>query len=163
MPLAPALDASGIASLLMAGLVVAAAAFLGWRQWRDVRSRPPALSPRDEGHFARQDLRRLLGTIILLLIAAAMALGAWIPDRVGGRVNQTFINLWAGVALMMVVLLVLALLDWISTRVYARRQRRRLTDEGLSIVEDELRARLALQEAQRLRQGTNGHSPASED
>jgi small-conductance mechanosensitive channel len=163
MPLAPALDASGVASLLMAGLVLAAAAFLGWRQWRDVRSRPPALSPRDEGHFARQDLRRLLGTIILVLIAAAMALGAWIPDRVGGRINQTFVNLWAGVALMMVVLLVLALLDWISTRVYARRLRRRLTDEGLSIVEDELRARIAMQKAQRHREGTNGHPPASED
>jgi small-conductance mechanosensitive channel len=163
MPLAAPLDASGLASLLMAGVVLAAAAFLGWRQWRDVRSRPPSLSPRDEGHFARQDLRRLLGTIILVLIAAAMALGAWIPDRVGGRVNQTFINLWAGVALMMVVLLVLALLDWISTRVYARRLRRRLTDEGLSIVEDELRARIALQIAQRRQEGTNGHPPASED
>ncbi len=163
MPLAPALDASGVASLLMAGLVLAAAAFLGWRQWRDVQSRPPALSPRDEGHFARQDLRRLLGTIILVLIAAALAVGAWIPDRVGGQVNKTFVNLWAGVALMMVVLLVLALLDWISTRVYARRQRRRLTDEGLAIVEDELRARIAMHQAQQRASGPNGHPPASED
>ncbi len=49
------------------------------------------------------------------------------------------------------------MLDWISTRVYARRQRRRLTDEGLAIVEDELRARIALQKAQRREGGTNGH------
>ncbi len=163
MPFAPAPDATGIVGLVLAALVLAAAAFLGWRQWRDVRTRPPGLSSADEGHFARQDLRRLLGTIILVLIAAAMAAGAWIPDRIGGQVNQLFIDLWAGIALMMVVLLLLALLDWISTRLYAHRQRKRLTDEGLSIVEAELRARIALQRAQRREEGSNGHPPVSDD
>lgn len=162
-PAAPAADPSGPVSLILAALVLAAAAFLGWRQWRDVRSRPDALSPRDESHFARQDLRRLLGTIILGLIAGALAVGGWVPDRVNGRANQKFVYLWAGIALMMVVLLILALLDWISTRLYARRQRRRLTHEGLTILEAEIRVREAIRRAQMSEHGPNGHPPRDPD
>jgi hypothetical protein len=160
MPPAPAADASGPVSLILAALVLVAAGFLGWRQWRDIRARPEELSPADEGHFARQDLRRLLGTIILVVLASALGVGGWMPDRVNGRANQRFVYLWFGIAAMMVVLLILALLDWLSTRLYARRQRRRLTHEGLAIVEDELRARLALQRAQRRAGGPNGHPSA---
>src|SRR5271155_4303118 len=40
MPDVPAPDASGPISLVLAALVMAAAAFLGWRQWRDMRTRP---------------------------------------------------------------------------------------------------------------------------
>ena len=163
MPPAPAADASGPASLVLAALVLVAAAFLGWHQWRDYHARPTDLSPRDESHFARQDLRRLLGTIILTLIAAALAVGAWIPDRVNGQANKKFIYLWSGIALMMVVLLVLATLDWLSTRLYGIRQRRRLTDEGLSIVEAELRVRQAIRRAQLRERGPNGHPPHAED
>ena len=162
-PAAPAPDPSGPLSLVLGSLVLAAAAFLGWRQWRDVRSRPPGLSPRDESHFARQDLRRLLGTIVLGLIAVALFLGGWVPDRVNGRANQKFIYLWAGIALMMVVLLILALLDWISTRLYVRRQRRRLTDEGLSILEAEIRVREAIRRAQIGEHEPNGHPPLGLD
>jgi hypothetical protein len=159
----PAPDASGPVSLVLAVIVLAAAGFLGWRQWRDYRTRPEDLSPRDESHFARQDLRRLLGTIILTLIAAALGVGGWMPDRVNGRANQKFVYLWAGIALMMVVLLVLAMLDWVSTRLYVRRQRRRLTDEGLSIVEAELRVRDAIRRAQRRTEGPNGHPDIDDD
>jgi hypothetical protein len=147
MPPAPAADPFGLASLALAALVLAAAAFLGWRQWRDVRGRSRHLAPIDDGHFARQDIRRLFGTIILTLIAVAVGLGGQVPDRVNGRANPRFVSLWAGIAGMMVVLLVLALIDWIATRMYALRQRRKLTDEGLAIVEDELKARIALQRA----------------
>ena len=157
MPPAPAADASGPASLVLAALVLVAAAFLGWRQWRDYLARPAELSPLDESHFYRQDLRRLLGTIILTLIATALFVGAWMPDRVNGRANQKFIYLWSGIALMMVVLLVLATLDWLSTRLYLIRQRRKLTDEGLSIVEAELRVRLAIRRAQLRERGPNGY------
>ncbi len=159
----PAPDASGPVSLVLAAIVLAAAAFLGWRQWRDYHARPADLSPRDESHFARQDLRRLLGTIILTLIAAALGVGGWIPDRLNGRANQKFIYLWSGIALMMVVLLVLAMLDWVSTRLYLRRQRRRLTDEGLSIVEAEIRVREAIRRAQRHAGGANGHPVGDDD
>jgi hypothetical protein len=163
MPPAPAADASGPASLVLAALVLVAAAFLGWRQWRDYRHRPTNLSPRDESHFARQDLRRLLGTIILTLIAVSLAIGGWLPDRVNGRANKKFIYLWSGIAAMMVVLLVLAMLDWLSTRLYGIRQRRKLTDEGLSIVEAELRVRQAIRHAQLRKRGPNGYPPHDED
>lgn len=163
MPPAPANDASGLVSLILAALVAASAAFLGWRQWRDHRARPADLSPLDESYFFRQDLRRLLGTIILALIAGAIVLGGSMPDRVNGRANQKFIYLWTGIALMMVVLLVLATLDWVSTRLYAIRQRRKLTDEGLSIVEAELRVRQAIRRAQVRDRGPNGHHASHDD
>lgn len=153
----PAPDASGPASLVLAALVLAAAGFLGWRQWRDHRARPEGLSPLDESYFARQDLRRLLGTIVLTLVAAALAIGGGMPARVNGGANPKFISLWAGVSLLMVVLLLLAGLDWVSTRLYLRRQRRRLTDEGLSIIEAELRVRAAIRRAQIRDRGSNGH------
>lgn len=160
---APAPDATGPVSLVLAALVLLAAVFLGWRQWRDFRSRPHDLSPRDEGHFARQDVRRVLGTIVLGLIAAALAVGGSLPHVVNGRANQKFVYLWFGVALMMVVLLVLALLDWVSTRLYARRQRRRLTDEGLSIVEAELRVREAIRRARVRGPASDGRAGAEGD
>ena len=163
MPPAPAPDASGPASIVLAVLVLAAAGFLGWRQWRDFRSRPAGLSPKDESHFARQDLRRLLGTICLALIAVALIVGGRMPARVNGRANQEFIQIWSGILALMVILVLLALLDWISTRLYARRHRQRLADEGLSIVEAELRVRVAIRRAQLRERGSNGHPTPDDD
>ena len=49
-------DPSELASQVLAGIVLVAAAFLAWRQWRDYRTRPTELSRLDENHFARQEL-----------------------------------------------------------------------------------------------------------
>jgi hypothetical protein len=160
MPPAAAPDASGPASLVLSGLILFAAAFLGWWQWRDYRSRPRQLSPLDENHFVRQDIRRLLGTIILVLLSLAIGIGGQLPPQVGGAANNKFIQIWSGVAFLIVALLFLALLDWFSTRLYARRHRQRLTKEGLAIVEAELRIKTELQRKQdelSREEGTNGY------
>jgi len=148
MPPAPVADPSGPISLALAGLILVAAVFLGWRQWREHRSRPGGLTVLDENHFAREDLRRLLGTIILVLLATGIAAGGQIPAVMNGRANLKFIQVWSGVILLIVILLFLGLLDMISTRIYARRLRQRLAQEGLSIVEAELRIRMAMRSAE---------------
>jgi hypothetical protein len=165
MPDVPAPDASGPISLVLAALVISAAAFLGWRQWRDMRTRPAELSALDRNHFFRQDVRRLVGTIVLALLSVAIGIGGRMPHRVNGVANTRFIQLWAGVVFLIAALLILALLDWISTQLYLRRHRLKLAQEGLSIVEAELRLKLD----QRRRRGhfdskTNGHPhPPNED
>jgi hypothetical protein len=160
MPPAAANDATGPASLVLSGLILFAAAFLGWWQWRDYRSRPRQLSPLDENHFVRQDIRRLLGTIVLVLLSVAIGFGGQLPPKVGGVANNKFIQIWSGVAFLIVALLFLALLDWFSTRLYARRHRQRLTREGLAIVEAELRIKTEIrrkQEELSQEEGSNGY------
>jgi hypothetical protein len=166
MPDVPVNDASGPISLVLAALVMAAAAFLGWWQWRDVRTRSDELSPLDRNHFFRQDIRRLVGTIVLALLSVAIGFGGRMPHRVNGVANTKFVYLWAGVIFLIAALLILALLDWISTQLYLRRHRLKLTQEGLSIVEAELRIKLAQQRRHRERFDArpNGHPhPPDED
>jgi uncharacterized membrane protein YedE/YeeE len=165
MPADPAADGQAQFSVALAGLVLLAAAFLAWRQWRDARSRPSDLPPLDRNHFARQDLRRVIGTIVLGFLGVAIAFGGQMPHMVNGQANTKFVQLWAGVAFLIAVLLMLAMLDWVSTRLYFKRHRQKLTNEGLSIVEAELRLKLEMQRRRRDQfdgRGPNGfpHPPS---
>ncbi len=144
----PPADASEVASLVLAIVILLAAVFLGWWQWRDYRVRPTGLSRLDDDHFGRQDMRRALGTIVLLLLAVALFVGGRMPHEVAGKANLKFVQVWAGAAFLVVVLLILAMLDWFSTRLYATRHRERLAKEGLSIVEAELRIKTAIRRAE---------------
>lgn len=135
-------DPSGPASLVLAGLILIAAGFLGWRQFCDANDRPADLSPADARHFRRQDLRRLVGTVVLAAIAIGLGVGGRLPTRVAGRANLAFVQVWSSIIFLIVALLALALIDWFSTRAYDRRHRQRLTREGLAIVEAELRVRM---------------------
>lgn len=150
-------DPSGPASLVLAGLVLIAAGFLGWRQSRDARDRPADLSPADARHFRRQDLRRIVGTIVLAAIAIGLGIGGRLPTRVAGRANLLFVQVWSAITFLIVALLALALIDWFSIRAYARRHRQRLTREGLAIVEAELRVRMEEMRQAEGRVGPDAH------
>lgn len=154
-------DATAPVSLILAGLVFCSAVFLGYRQYREARHRPPALLPRDEKYFALQDLRRAIGTIVLLILSLALAVGGQMPTRINGKANLKFIQIWSGVAFLLVALLGLAALDMLATRIYARRQRQQIVDEGLAIIESELRSNVEARRRAALHQ-QNGHaSPPS--
>jgi len=155
----PAADASEVVSLVLGGIVLLSAIILGWRHWREYRNRPHDLAPLDQRHFARQDFRRSLGTIVLLLLGLALVIGGRMSPRVNGQANLKFVQLWSGVAFLMVVLLILAMLDWFSTRLYARRHKHRLIQEGLKIVEAELRIKMAAPRAN----GTANGAPLPPD
>ena len=50
------------------------------------------------------------------LLALGLALGSRIPPRVAGRTNPLFVQIWLGTFLLILALLLLAFLDWLSTR-----------------------------------------------
>ena len=126
MPLADDLSSS---SLLISSGIALVALFLGLRQWYESRARESDLSAIDRGHFVRQDIRRGLGVAVMLFLALGLYLGSRIPFRVADRPNATFVEVWLAIVALLVMLLVLALFDWVATRLYARRQRRSMARE----------------------------------
>jgi hypothetical protein len=130
-----------VASLVLATAVVLIAGLLGLRQFLERRSREPDLSEADARHFVRQDIRRALGVGVMLLLAAGLVVGSRLEPKVAGRTNPLFVQVWLGVFLLIFVLLFLAMLDWIATRLYARRHRREIFDERIEILRDEFRRR----------------------
>ena len=95
------------------------AIFLGLRQWYESRAREPILSDLDRGYFFRQDLRRGLGVGIMLILALGIWIGARIEPRVAGKANLAFVQVWFVVIVLILILLAVALLDWLDTRLYA--------------------------------------------
>jgi hypothetical protein len=126
-------------SLLTSSGITLIAAFLGIRQWYEWRARESDLSYRDRVYFFRQDVRRGLGVAVMLILAAGLYFGSRIPPRVAGHANLTFIQVWLAIVSLIMVMLGLALLDWISTRLYARRQHRSLASERERILRETLR------------------------
>jgi hypothetical protein len=126
-------------SLLISSGITLIAAFLGLRQWYEWRAREPDLSDRDRRYFFRQDVRRGLGVAVMLILAAGLYFGSRIPPRVAGHANLTFVQVWLAIVSLIIVMLGLALLDWIATRLYARRQQRSLATERLRILREMLR------------------------
>ena len=121
--------------------VAVVAAVLAIRQWHERRNRDPDLSEADAVHFARQDRRRGLGVVVMMLLAIGLSVGSRIMPRVGVRANPLFMETWLGVFLLVLILLVLAMLDWLATRLYARRHRQAMIRERLEILRDEAKLR----------------------
>jgi hypothetical protein len=118
------------ASLGLALGIVLIAMFLGLRQWYERRARDNDLSAADHAHFAWQDARRYFGVAVLMAIAAIVAVTTRLAPNVEGKANPAFAELWLIVLALIVVLLGLALLDWLATRVYFRRHRREMIRES---------------------------------
>jgi hypothetical protein len=126
-------------SLLISSGIALIAIFLGLRQWYEWRARGGDLSDDERGYFFRQDVRRGLGVAVMLILAAGLYFGSRIPPKVAGHANLTFVRVWLAVITLIVVMLGLALLDWISTRLYANRQFRSLASERRRILRETLR------------------------
>ncbi len=126
-------------SLLISSGISLIAVFLGLRQWYERRARDSALADADRRYFLRQDVRRGLGVAVMLILAVGLYLGSRIPPKLGGRANLVFVQVWLVIIGLIIVMLGLALVDWISTRLYARRQRRVLAAERRKIMRETLR------------------------
>jgi magnesium-transporting ATPase (P-type) len=135
----PVADDLASNSLLISSGVAMIAVFLGLRQWYEWRGRESELSELDHLHFVRQDVRRGLGVAVMLVIAAGLYVGSRIPPKVAGRANLTFIEVWLAIVGLIIVMLLLAFVDWVSTRIYARRQSRSMARERLQILRETLR------------------------
>ena len=128
-------DLASSSALISAGITLIAA-FLGLRQWYEWRAREADLTDHDRHYFFRQDVRRGLGVAVMLILAAGLFVGSRIPPKDGEQANLTFVRVWLAISGLIIVMLGLALLDWISTRLYARRQHRFLASERRRILRD---------------------------
>ena len=115
------------------------ALFLGLRQWYERRARDVDLSAADSSHFSRQDARRYLGVAVLLAIAAIVFVTTRLAPQVEGKANPAFAELWLVVLALIVVLLALALLDWLATRGYFRRHRQEMIRESFLAIREDAR------------------------
>jgi hypothetical protein len=133
-------DTEFYGSVLAGGVALVAVALLGW-VWMDRRQRPSELSEEDRAHFVSQEIRRSVVATAMFLLAVGIYFGSRIETKRDGRPNAWFIAIWLAVFALVIVLLTLALVDWVSTRRYARRQRQTILREGLQILGEELRRR----------------------
>jgi hypothetical protein len=136
MPPSTDLPSAGLGVATGVGLI---ALFLGLRLWYERRGREPALPAADRVHFTHQDLRRGLGVGILVVVAAALGLGSRIPPRIAGKANLLFAVVWLVVLGLIVVLLLLAMIDWMATRRYAMRHRKAMIREQISAMKEHAR------------------------
>jgi hypothetical protein len=133
MLIAQDLTSSGV---LMSTGIMMIAFFLGLRQWYESRDRDPNLSDFDRTYFSRQDLRRGLGVAIMLILALGIWIGARMEPLIAGKANMTFVQVWLVVIVLILVLLVVAMLDWLATRLYARRLRRSIARERIELLRE---------------------------
>ena len=131
------------ASLMLSSFVVLVAALLGLRERGDRRDRALELSPEDARHFAHQDSRRVLGLVVLVLLAIGLVVGSRVPHRVGNQTNPQFLAIWFGVFLLIFLLLTLAMIDWIALRIFARRHRNQILRERIELLREETRRKKA--------------------
>lgn len=148
------------ASLTLSVAVGTVALLLGLRLLSERRNRTDELSVADRKHFLIQDLRRGLGIMLMAFLAVGVYAGSRLPtfvDEAGkadvkagagadaahvvrdAHPNNVFLAVWLGVFTSVVLLLGLALIDWISTRRYAQRHRREMNRERIDILRETLR------------------------
>jgi hypothetical protein len=131
-------------SLVLAIVVATSAMLLGLLLWWDRRTRESEFSDRDRKHFFLQDFRRAVGIVVLGLLAVGIYVGSRLPtfvaevasaENLAGQKhpNRAFLAVWLAVFASIVLLLGLAMIDWISTRRYAQRRRGELHRERLEI------------------------------
>ncbi len=134
--------ASGVREgLAIASGVLALAIILAWRQWVERRDRDPELSDIDHAYFARKDARRFWGTGLLVFVAAGMFRGLTMNWRANLAASQQFVWIWAGVLVLLCVLVVMAMIDWQANLAYARRHRREILEARRALIAEESRLR----------------------
>src|SRR5205823_6042152 len=79
-PMALSLPSTTVSLLLAIGVTVVAGV-LALRQRYERRHREPALSDADARHFARQDFRRTVVGVVMVLLALGVAVGARIEPK----------------------------------------------------------------------------------
>jgi len=131
------------ASLVLTAVLLVLAAYFALRQWRDHRHRDPDLSEADADYFARQDVRRWLGSVVMVLLAAGIGFGTRINPRANPAARRLFGWVWMGVIVLLLIWLILALLDWRAITAYARRHRQALAHERFAAFEEERRKQAA--------------------
>lgn len=131
-------DNGRIVAVALAALVGLIAIVLAWRQQVDRSRRGSDLSDADSLHFRRQDRRRLLGAGLMVVLAIGLVVGTEMSPGTREQPNLAWLRLWIGVCLLVLMLLGLALADWVANARYASRHRRSIEDERNALIRNEL-------------------------
>jgi hypothetical protein len=147
---------SVILSLIVATIAILLGLHLCWER----HARNGELPAADRKHFLLQDLRRGFGIALMAFLAIGVYVGSRLPtfvveprnpgvrgtvESAAGAIvqaalethpNRRFLAVWMGVFASVVLLLGLALIDWLSTRRYAQRLRREMHRERLEILRE---------------------------
>ncbi len=158
---------------VIVAVLVGMAGFYAWRQWRALRRLPNQenLHPADRGYQRAQAVRRLVGCV-LMLVLAGLLLGSYLagqesvatalgtPGAVtdeGGQRKPSAEQLqflhryeafWTAFCVVCLALLVLAYLDLRATRRFWLRSYRQIQDDRRAMIE---------RQVARLRSERNGH------
>ena len=156
-------DSLAWTSLGLAAVIAICTLLLGLRLWWERRTRQAGLTDPDRRHFLLQDLRRAVGILLMAYLAPGIYIGSRLPPLVvepkeprefgpveftaGAAIvaaqeahpNRRFLLIWLAVFASVALLLGLAVIDWISTRRYADRQRRAMNQERLEILRETMR------------------------
>jgi hypothetical protein len=156
-------DSLAWTSTALAAVIAICALLLGLRLGWERRTRESGLPDLDRRHFLLQDLRRAVGILLMAYLALGIYVGSRLPTFVveakeprefgpveftaGAAIipalethpNRRFLVIWLAVFAAVVLLLGLAMIDWISTRRYADRHRRRMHEERLEILRETMR------------------------
>lgn len=119
------------------------AAFLGLRQWYERKWRGELDGPEEAAFFRRQNVRRWLGVGVMQALAVEVFFGSSVQPRVGGRGNPRFVVVWLVVLSLIIVMLGLALADWLATRAYGLRKRKAIFREQIEELRETIRQRAA--------------------
>lgn len=148
-----------VAWLLVIG-IVGAATFLAVQQFRARASLPFELSSDDAAYFRAQFVRRLVGCVLLLIIAAMIA-GAYVSglearaeqigdvlraDAGGDRqptpeqkqFQSLYAGYWIGVLLLLLAVVIVAALDLYAIRRYGSRHLKQIRDDRRAMIEREI-------------------------
>ena len=127
---------------LILALAVGAVAllFVGWN-WAEHRQPIPLVADDDVAYFYRQKFRRHVVAGIMMVLAALIFVGSRTDHRLHGRPNVVFVVVWMAVFGLVLLLLVLASVDWLATRRFARRTRSAIVREGMELLKEEMRQR----------------------
>lgn len=140
MPAAPP-NPAATETWILSALVLALAVFLGVRQWLETRRRESEqLVEAEARHLSGRDRRRWAVASILALIGVAMMASTAIPVRQSREAARLWAWTWVGALVLTVILLVLALLDWLASASEARRQVRDLSEEQQALLSEAIRA-----------------------
>jgi hypothetical protein len=142
--------------ILIAGVLLALAAYFGWRQWVTWRAvRFDATLPADQRRFLLQQFqRRLLGSILLVLLAGMM-IGALFLDfdalqtpaedvpliereAAAKKTARILGSYTIAMLLLVLVMLVLAIVDFWATARFSFQQQKRLVREHHEKLEADL-------------------------
>ncbi|MCS6978262.1 MAG: hypothetical protein NZM31_14825 [Gemmatales bacterium] len=173
----------------LAGLVIAVVAAAGVFAFRQVQTlrwvrSQPDLSPDDVRYFTRRSYSRLVGCVLLLVLAGLLAglhffgildgldalVAAGPQAKAEGRQltpeQRDFVNFaytYVGfIALVVFVLLIGSFLDTLATRRYGMRQRKQIRDDRQAMLKEQL-ARLRQERENRgpsRPESANGNGPA---